>query len=150
MLKYILLGLLLSTNVIASETITVTGTSKEMKCLADNIYFEARNESVMGQLAVALVTTNRVKSTKYPNTVCKVVWEYKQFSWTIDGLSDIPKNKKAYKQSKRMANYVLNNNAIDFTLGATHYHAIYIKPYWAKNLKHLMVIENHIFYTFKK
>jgi len=151
MLKYITLlvvYILLYTPANADETITII--EKEIKCLADNIYFEARNESVKGQLAVAHVTANRVKSEKYPNTICSVVWEYRQFSWTLDGKSDVPKNKKAYKHSKEMAIYVLKANAIDFTYGATHYHATYVRPYWAKNLKHIMNIDNHIFYKFKK
>jgi len=84
MLKYIVL-LLLSMNVMAVETVTYTEINKEIKCLADNIYFEARNESVKGQVAVASVTKNRVKSKHYPNTICKVVWEHRQFSWTLDG-----------------------------------------------------------------
>ena len=124
---------------------------KQEKCLADNIYFEARNETTKGQIAVALVTLNRVRSNKYPNTICKVVWEHKQFSWTSDGLSDKPKNKKAYKKAIHIARILIESKLlgwgiIDYTNGATHYHANYIQPYWSYNLKRLSKIEDHIFY----
>jgi len=138
---------------------------KEIKCLADNIYFEARNESIKGRLAVALVTINRVESDKYPNNICSVVWEknyskkYKkwiaQFSWTLDGLSDVPKNDKAYIKAERMAEFLIlskidGNYIADFTDGATHYHATYVSPPWAKRLVKLAKIDTHIFYKYKK
>ena len=134
----------------ASERKAFVEISKEIKCLADNIYFEARNESTKGQLAVALVTNNRVNSKIYPDTICDVVWEYRQFSWTLDGKSDKPKNKKAYNRAELLAIIVLTGTMDDFTKGATHYHANYIEPYWAPKLALLMVIDNHTFYRFKK
>ena len=63
--------------------------SKERDCLAANIYYEARGESVKAQKAVAHVTLNRVKSKQYPKTVCAVVLQNKQFSWTMQ----VPKQK---------------------------------------------------------
>lgn len=150
MLKYILLSLLLVINVHARDNVQLPGIAKEIKCLADNIYFEARNESTQGQLAVALVTNNRVNSKHYPDTICEVVWEYKQFSWTIDGLSDIPKNKDAYNKAKFIALLLVTSNITDFTEGATHYHATYVNPYWSSKLVKLTKIDNHIFYKFKK
>jgi len=127
---------------------------KEIKCLADNIYFEARNESMKGQIAIALVTLNRIKSKDYPNSICKVVWQYKQFSWTIDGLSDKPTNLKSYEKSMKIATYIveskLSGNYIpDFTDGATHYHANYVSPYWIYGLIKVSSIDNHIFYKTK-
>ena len=65
-------------------------------CMAKNIYFEARNESLQGKMAIALVTLQRVKDYRYPNTVCDVVYENKQFSWYSDGLSDRPRNSESY------------------------------------------------------
>ena len=74
-----------------------------LTCLAMNIYFEARSESTLGQHAVAQVTMNRVASDKYPNSVCDVVWQSGQFSWTNDGKSDVPKNKEAWEKAKHIA-----------------------------------------------
>jgi len=129
----------------------------ELLCLADNIYFESRNESIKGQVAVALVTINRVKSTKYPNTICEVVWEYKQFSWTIDKLINRPikkQSKEAYRLAELIAvTFIANTYSTkyihDFTKGSNHYHANYIRPYWAKNLKYVMAIDKHMFYKGK-
>jgi len=73
----------------------------EIKCLADNIYFEALTESDAGKIAVANVTMNRVKHPAFPNSVCDVVWEPKQFSWTHDGKSDKPDSEKLTKRFTR-------------------------------------------------
>jgi len=150
MIKYLLVFLALTSNAVALEYI-----EEEIKCLADNIYFEARNESIKGQVAVALVTINRVKSKHYPDNICDVVWEHKQFSWTLDGKSDTPREGKAYNRSVLVATILLNSMYInddfhDFTEGATHYHANYVRPYWAHNMKYIASIDNHIFYKFKK
>ena len=160
MIKYLLLFLALTSNAFALEYI-----ESELKCLADNIYFEARNESVKGQVAVALVTINRVNSIHFPNTVCDVVWQQgysrktkrkvAQFSWTLDGASDIPKEGNAYNRSMLVSSIILNSLYVngdfpDFTNGATHYHATYVSPYWKSTLIHIAVIDNHIFYKFKK
>ena len=56
----------------------------EKVCLACNLYFEARGEEKTGIVAVAMVTLNRVNSFEYPNSICKVVWQKWQFSWTRD------------------------------------------------------------------
>ncbi len=60
----------------------------EVFCLAQNIYFEASVEHRVGKSAVAHVTLNRVDSPRYPDSVCEVVWQDRQFSWTQDGKSD--------------------------------------------------------------
>jgi spore germination cell wall hydrolase CwlJ-like protein len=128
---------------------------KEIKCLALNIYFEARGEPQDGQFAVAAVTMNRVKSFKFPNTVCGVVWQRRQFSWTHDGKSDRPVERKAWQQAKKLAQLVYskylsfqeqNNGAWDLTQGALHYYASSIaKPYWAKNQVASLSIGRHTF-----
>ena len=79
---------------------------RELRCLAQNIYFEARGERQAGQLAVGLVTMNRVNSKRFPNTVCKVVWQKRQFSWTHDGKSDRPTDMKAWKLAQKIAEFV--------------------------------------------
>ena len=106
--------------------------AKEIYCLAQNIYFEARGEPENGQFAVAAVTMNRVKSHKYPNTVCKVVWQHSQFSWTNDGKSDRPRNKRAWHRARKIAYMVYSryftiqkktHGAWDLTRGALHYYS---------------------------
>lgn len=157
MIKYILAGLLIAFNAKADIAMVDMNAliDKEIKCLADNIYFEARNESTKGQVAIALVTLNRIKSRKYPNSICKVVWQYKQFSWTIDGLSDKPRNMKAYEKAMKISTYIVESklegrHIPDFTGGATHYHANYVSPYWRHGLIELTSIDTHIFYKYKK
>jgi hypothetical protein len=57
----------------------------DLFCMVHNVYHESRGESVLGQAAVAYVTLNRVRSPAYPDSVCDVVWQKGQFSWTEDG-----------------------------------------------------------------
>lgn len=128
---------------------------KDLRCLAQNIYFEARGESADGQLAVALVTMHRVKSRRYPNTICDVVWQRRQFSWTHDGRSDRPTDRRAWKRAKLIADFIANKywtlpaqsrNAIDITNGALHYYAPDLaNPYWAKVKIVTREIGGHVF-----
>lgn len=128
---------------------------KETQCLALNIYYEARGEPLNGQFAVAAVTMNRVKSYKYPNTVCAVVWQRRQFSWTHDGKSDKPTEKRAWIKAQSLAKLVYskyltfqaeNNGAWDITLGALHYYSSTIStPYWAKEKDVSAYIGRHKF-----
>lgn len=128
---------------------------KEINCLALNIYHEARGEPREGQLAVGYVTMNRVVSGRYPNSVCKVVWQPKQFSWTHDGRSDRPENKSAWDRSVRIAGYIyknyfrfmtIANGAADLTGGALHYYAPrLVNPAWAKDMVATRQIGSHLF-----
>ena len=138
-------------------------------CLALNTYHEAKNQSMVGQIATAQVVMNRVEDKRFPNTVCEVVkqgptrpsWEDPnkeypikhrcQFSWYCDGKSDVPKNEKAWRKAQDVAFLVLYNKIqLDVTEGATHYHATYVKPAWAKTKKRTTRIEKHIFYRWEK
>jgi spore germination cell wall hydrolase CwlJ-like protein len=140
----------------------------EINCLADNIYFESRSESFAGQLAVAHVVMNRVHDKRFPDTVCKVIHDgphYKsadgkmypkknrcQFSWYCDGLSDdIPeRHKKWFASVASVALSVYNGQYKDITEGATHYHADYVHPRWAKVYTKTTTIDTHIFYRWEK
>ena len=120
---------------------------KELKCLADNIYFESLIEPVAGQIAVANVTMNRVASKHFPNTVCEVVWQKKQFSWTHDGKSDVPSEKVLWFEVYNIAEKVYNGEISDITEGSTFYHADYVNPSWANKMDRKVVkIGRHIFY----
>jgi len=132
---------------------------RERDCLAQNIYFEAGHESYEGKLAVAQVTRNRVESGLYPDTYCAVVWQQAknkktgkkvaQFSWTLDGKPDIPKNKKAYEEALEIAEEVLLYGKTSDIIGkgVMHYHAVYVKPAWARRLQKVVRVDRHIFYT---
>lgn len=131
---------------------------KEIKCLADNIYFEAKNEPLEGQIAVAEVTLNRVEHPEYPKTVCGVVWQQNkdrrtgrkvaQFSWTLDGRPDVPKSKETYDEIYALAEEILLYGLDSAIVGpeALFYHATYVKPRWSRQMVRVMRIGNHIFY----
>ena len=135
--------------------------ANELECMAKNIYFEAAVESTAGKMAVAQVTMNRVKSNRYPDTICKVVYEGRhhasghpkrdqcQFSWYCDGKGDEPRETPAWRDSKHIAKYVITHpNLIDITDGATHYHADYIPPpRWARKKEMTLQIDTHKFYN---
>ena len=144
----------------------------QVKCLATNVYFEARNQSLKAKVAVALTTLNRMRLSNFPSTICKVVKEgpvypYKkslplrhkcQFSWYCDGKSDQiqftnPIEKKAWENCFRISEnlYLKNSNFLDFTKGATHYHADYVTPRWVSdtNILFLEKFGTHLFYKYK-
>ena len=121
----------------------------ELYCAAQNVYFESRGEPDLGQLAVTQVVLNRVNSHKWPNTVCGVVWQEKQFSWTHDGKSD--RIKLSTKQDRRVwiksvFYAVMSMIEDDATNGATHYHNTSVEPYWVESMTQIAHIGNHIFY----
>lgn len=121
-------------------------------CLALNMFFEARHESVQGQIAVADVTLNRVADSRYPDTVCDVVWDKKQFSWTHDGVHDDPTrmsylDQRAWESISKLAVDILDNPDNLLGLTSTHYHSVDVSPFWASHYKKDGEIGNHIFYT---
>ncbi len=125
----------------------------EENCLARAVYFEARSESELGQLAVAKVILNRVKDPEYPNTICGVVYQGSgrrnscQFSFACDGLPDDVKSATSWSNAKRVAQKALAGDSKVAAVGtATNYHADYVKPKWAKSMKRLIKIGRHIFY----
>ena len=125
-----------------------------LMCLALNVYFEARNDSMAGQYAVAQVVMNRVQSSKFPNDVCSVVKQSRkdgtcQFSWYCDGKSDRPREPYAWAYAQMVAADTLIGQGIDvtdMTQGATHYHANYVRPYWADKLEYTVTYGSHLFY----
>ena len=139
---------------------------ESLMCLALNVYHEAKNQSFIGQVAVAQVVMNRVKDKRYPNNVCDVVKQgltYKwntsipiknkcQFSWYCDGKSDEVKDEKSYQKILDFARLIMHNGIkfVDITDGATHYHADYVKPDWAKTKTRTTEIGDHIFYRWEK
>jgi spore germination cell wall hydrolase CwlJ-like protein len=171
-LRFILLlfSVVISTNALA-ET--------DLECMSKNIYFEGQNQSFAGQLSIGLVVLNRVKDTRFPNSVCEVIyegpikesWRTKvnlslpdtkriyypirhrcQFSWYCDGKPDEIKDSNTYAKIEYVASLLLDENITvkDITEGATHYHAYYVAPDWGKDHVKILQIDDHIFYRWEK
>lgn len=148
------------------ETKEVSIDYDQLECLAKNIYFEARGESIEGQIAVSQVVLNRVRSSRFPNTICEVIYQGQlstwfleergievpvrnrcQFSWWCDGRSDMPRDMNAWGEALTIAASVMRNEYPDFARGAMWYHATYVNPEWRHNMSHVASIGNHLFYT---
>ena len=124
-----------------------------LMCLALNVYHEARSEPMVGQYAVANVVLNRVQSTKWPDNICSVVYQglhkgkHKcQFSWYCDGKSDKAKEEMSWARALVVADNVMRGTVPDLTKGATHYHAVYVQPYWSALLNTTVTYGSHKFY----
>lgn len=142
-------------------------------CMANNLYHEAKGQPTAGQIAVGLVVMNRVKDSRFPNSVCKVVyqaelkesWKTKQnpdlpdnerkyfprkhrcqFSWYCDGKADTIYNMKAYATLYALSQRILTGRYDGMIEGATHYHADYVNPDWNTTKTRVAVIGDHIFY----
>lgn len=125
----------------------------EQKCLATAIYFEARGETLKGQAAVAQVVLNRVRNPAYPNTICGVVYQNKnwrnacQFSFACDGIRHVVNNRSNYETAEEIGLAVTAGKIfIPEVASATHYHATYVRPRWAGTMEKMKKIGLHIFY----
>jgi cell wall hydrolase len=125
----------------------------EQSCLATAVYYEARSESELGQLAVAKVILNRVRDPAYPKTICGVVYQGAdkghgcQFSFACDGRAEQPRSGRDWQEAKQIASRAMAGEAdVKIVSTATHYHADYVQPRWAGTMKRLMKIGRHIFY----
>ena len=127
---------------------------EDRRCLAQAIYYEARSEARVGQLAVADVVLNRVDNVNYPNSICGVVFQGSerrtgcQFSFTCDGSMKARLNKRLWKQSDDLAGAILAGVRVPVSRDATHYHADYVNPPWAAKLTPTATIGTHKFYKF--
>jgi spore germination cell wall hydrolase CwlJ-like protein len=145
----VLAALLISTNVdIAPKPRpeTVKAKSQDIECLAKNIYHEARGEPFHGQIAVALVTVNRVASGLFQDTVCKVVYANRQFSWTLDKNKRV-RDSKAWASAVEIATAVLSRRIYNPDFTAVYFHTKQVRPKWAKSKTIVARIGNHIFYA---
>lgn len=127
---------------------------RELDCLANNIYFESRNQSDIGMLAVGLVTLTRVESERWSDTVCGVVHARKQFTWTWDekqykGSKKNHADQMKYLQALNIASRILYGEFDNMKgmFAADHYHTKAVRPSWAKHMAKLAVIDDHIFYV---
>lgn len=138
MLKYLLSLLLILAPVLG------TTADKEIHCLAKNVYYESKGEPYKGQLAVALVTLNRVDHENYPKSICGVVYQKHQFSWTKQRVSPIRTDSEQWKQAKTAAIQAIMDRDILGTFKATHFHNTSVNPKW--KLRKVAKISNHVFY----
>jgi spore germination cell wall hydrolase CwlJ-like protein len=130
--------------------------ARQQRCLAEAVYFEARSESDEGRAAVAQVVLNRVASGLYPDSVCGVVYQNSsrylacQFTFTCEGKSLRITEPAPWRDAVRIAREVYDGTTYLAEVGgSTHYHANYVRPYWAKKLKKMDTIGQHVFYQLK-
>ena len=127
--------------------------AREQQCLASGIYFEARGESVKGQAAVAQVILNRVRNPSYPKTICGVVYQNEdwrnrcQFSFACDAIKDRVNSEYHWRVARDVAMAVTAGKIWLPQVGsATHYHAVYVRPKWARTMEKVGRIGLHVFY----
>ncbi|HOB12708.1 MAG TPA: cell wall hydrolase [Novosphingobium sp.] len=119
--------------------------SRELQCLAGAIYFEAKSESLTGQLAVGRVIVARSKSGRFPNSYCGVVYQPSQFSFVRgQSMPGIRKGSQQWKNAVAIAQIAHSNAWASPVEGALFFHAAYVSPGW--KLKRVGRVENHIFY----
>jgi spore germination cell wall hydrolase CwlJ-like protein len=137
--------------------------AQNLDCLAKNVYFEARNQSSVGQLAVSHVVLNRVMDSRFPSSVCGVVHQSHyndrgqplrnkcHFSWFCDGRSDDIEDIKSYTDiyNLMIISYGLYFSGIDLADMSTHYHTVTSSPSWAPTKKFIMTIDQHHFYEWE-
>ena len=159
---HIMMMVIVASLVFFINKIEASDPNNEAYCLAQNMYFEAGNQPLAGKIAVSQVVINRTQHMNYPETICGVVYQAKwkenwkgnlmpvrhqcQFSWFCDGKSDDPEDSKTWVQCLTLARNILQGAYGDITEGATHYHSVYVNPYWADSLNETVIINEHIFY----
>lgn len=128
--------------------------ASELRCLAEAIYYEARGESYRGQVAVAEVVMNRVRSRHYPDSVCGVVYQGShratgcQFTFTCDGSMNRRPRGRAWERARNIAGQVLLGYTRAVTGNATHYHTTAVDPVWSATLVETARVGEHVFYRF--
>lgn len=140
------------------NTVQAEEEQTEFECLVEAIYFEARNQTFISQLAVANVIMERVRLEWFPSTVCGVVHEGRkwkgamvrhacEFSYYCDGKNESMKEPEAIVRAMEVAELAMSGGLVEDTLGATHYHATYVNPYWTDSMEYLGQIGQHKFYV---
>jgi len=127
--------------------------AKHEKCLTEAVYFEARGEAVRGQMAVAQVVLNRAFSGFYPTTVCGVVYQNKhrhlacQFTFACDDVADVVKEPDMWDRARKIAKASLDGQIwLPEVAKSTHYHAYWVHPSWAHEMKKMYKFGVHTFY----
>lgn len=119
---------------------------QEFTCLALNIYHEARNQSLEGQLAVAHVTLNRAEA-RAPMTICETVYRGWDFSWTRDPRKQQPPaEQQAWGVAQMVARWAIEDRDSDPVRGSTFFHSVAVAPAWAPAMVRVRQIGDHVFY----
>lgn len=119
----------------------------QLNCLATAVYFEARGETVDGQLAVARVVMNRAASGRYPPDWCSVVKQPAQFSFVRHGeFPNVDANCQAWRRAEAVAQLAVANIVPSVSTDVLWYHADYVAPSWRRGLQEVQQIGAHIFY----
>ena len=118
--------------------------ARNLECLALNVYYEARGESLAGQYAVAEVTMNRKASLGYPKTICDVVYQKGAFSWTAESV--YAPSGAEWLRAVKVAEEVYYQRRAPALPGVLHYHAVYVRPAWAGERERVARIGRHVFY----
>lgn len=119
--------------------------SRELSCLAGAVYFEAKSESLAGQLAVGRVVVNRSKSGRFPNSYCGVVFQRSQFSFVRgNAMPGIDKRSRHWRNAVAIAQIAHAGTWRSQAEGALFFHAAYVSPGW--RLARVTRIDNHVFY----
>ena len=133
------------------EKLVAQDLGKQVLCMAKNLYYEAAMEPYEGKLAVAQVTMNRANSSKFPSTICEVVYQKTgstyQFTWVGEKVSEI-RNKYAWEECLMVARKALTESKLHDTIYRTqamYYHNTSVNPGW--KLKYVAKIGNHLFYS---
>jgi hypothetical protein len=126
--------------------------ARAQECLAQAIWYEAASESEAGQRAVAQVVLNRVAHPAWPSSVCGVVYQGSerstgcQFTFTCDGSLARRPSGASWARAQRIASEALSGSVYAPVGLATHYHTLWVNPYWAGSLDHIGSIGAHRFY----
>lgn len=121
---------------------------QDLDCLAKNIYHEARFEPYVGQIAVAQVTFNRVQDGKWGDSICKVVYAHKQFSWTLNKkLRNMEPKGPMWKASLHYAKMFQYGARVRELEQVKWYHADYVSPKWRNDFERVTSVGKHIFYA---
>lgn len=136
-----------------AETDAAAGKGRELDCLTQAVYFEARGESVRGQAAVATVIMNRVKNPHFPKTVCGVVYQGAshhgcQFSFACDGSVERVADWDAWEQARKVAARALSGVVLRDVGSATHFHTTAVDPEWGSRMLRVAQVGLHVFYRF--
>ncbi|WP_309604464.1 cell wall hydrolase, partial [Phenylobacterium sp.] len=126
---------------------------RELDCLTQAVYFEARGETPRGQAAVAQVVLNRVKHPAFPKTVCAVVFQGAathgcQFSFACDGSMRRGREAGAWDRARRIASRALSGAVAADIGSATHFHTTGVAPGWGPRMLRVTQVGLHVFYRF--
>ena len=120
---------------------------EQANCLATAVYFEARGESLEGQLAVARVVMNRAASGRYPTDWCSVVKQPAQFSFVRHGAFPwIDTASAAWAKAQGVARLAIANVVPSVGTDVLWYHADYVAPSWGSRLNYVEKIGAHLFF----